>query len=250
MSDEAVETINKYFHDEQNEMHYFGNADVAQEVANCFSNGNILTGDAPDLIILSNGSCLIVEHFEFDCYKNNRSGSENRKEQARVEKVFRNAAPHKKGKLVHDVINGTSSYNQYIKNITEVFSEHYKRIPNYKSNLIENGFIRADTQIKMSFLIEDVSPLGTMAYCDDTLQPIVLALSKEFLGLMHESPDVDFVIACSGAGSNNYLWLIINNDLDVYIQNTVDYAKMSFIDFTPQVLSYRIELSKNEDGDK
>ena len=228
-------------------MLFRSNADVAQEVANCFSQANILTGDAPDLLILCDGSCMIIEHFEFDCYKKNRKGSENRKEQARVEKAFQNSTPHKNGKLIHDVINGTSSYAQYIKNITEVFSEHYKRIPNYKSNLIKNGFISADTQIKMAFLIEDVSPLGTMAYSDDKQQPIVLALSKEFLNLMKECPDVDFVIACSGVGSNNYLWLIIKDNLNEYLNNSVDYANMSFINFTPQVLSYRIEIPANHD---
>lgn len=209
MSNEALDTINRYFCNTENTMHFLGNKIDAQEVADFLSKGEIFTGDVPDMAILYNSCCLAIEHFEFDNYKNGRSGSTNRKEQARIERTFRFSVPSTQEALIYDEIRGKSSYELYIKNITTVFNEHYNRIAHYRHNLIEKGLVNSITPLKLAFLIEDVSPLGAMTYNDDGPQPIVLALSKEFLKLMRKSPNVDYVIACSSVGLENYIWFII-----------------------------------------
>lgn len=133
-------------------------------------------------------------------------------------------------------------YGQYIKNVETIFDKHYAKIESYKKNLLEKGVIDSSTPLKIAFLIEDVSPLGTISYDDKGQHPIVLALSKEFLKLMRKSPLVDYVITCSSAGTNKFIWLISKKSLDNYEKNSIDYTKMKFIDFTPQVLSYKLEV--------
>ncbi|WMJ77132.1 MULTISPECIES: hypothetical protein [unclassified Sedimentibacter] len=89
--------------------------------------------------------------------------------------------------------------------------------------------------IKM-FLIEDTSPLGTVVY-DEKPQPVILAMSKEFLTLVKSSSNIDYVLACSNYNSHNYVWLISQKYIDDYIVHSIDYASMNFADFTPHVQS-------------
>jgi len=97
----------------------------------------------------------------------------------------------------------------------------------------------------MAFLIEDSSPLGAKTYDADGRQyPIVLSQSKEFLALMRNSPNVDYVIACSYDGSKDVIWLIMKEKLDEYEANSMDYANMRFVNFKPQVTGFHMEIPK------
>jgi len=99
--------------------------DTAQEIADFFTKGDRYIGDVPDMAILFNGKCLAVEHFEFDCYKNDKSGSENRKESSRIERAFDSMPACEMCKpFPKDQTNGESSYEQYIQNITKTFEKH------------------------------------------------------------------------------------------------------------------------------
>lgn len=109
MRNECLDTINRYFCLDENSMLFLGDKRIAQEIANFLSYGKMLTGDFPDMAILHNGSCLAIEHFEFDSYKNSSDGSKNRSEQARIERNFQKVPLSSNGILVHDEINGKSS---------------------------------------------------------------------------------------------------------------------------------------------
>ena len=114
----------------------------------------------------------IIEHFEFDCYSSTRKGGSSfRLEEARIEKRIRKVIPTEEGTITHDIIVAKSSYSDYIKHLSE-------------SNIIKDNDI-----IKVVFLIEDVSPVGTRAYnrgdgYAGEMVPIVLANCAEFLELM------------------------------------------------------------------
>ena len=41
--------------------------------------------DAPDMLVRKDNIALIIEHFEFDSYRVTRKGSQNRREQSRIE---------------------------------------------------------------------------------------------------------------------------------------------------------------------
>ena len=245
MRNEAEDTIERYFYMDENIMNFYGKKTVAQEVADYLSYGNRLFDDRPDMAILCNGSCLAIEHFEFDSSQNCKNrGSKNKSEQARIERHFQEVTLSTTGILVHDEIQGKFSYEQWIKNVSTVFENHYTKIDYYKKNLIDRGFVDYSTPMKMAFLIEDTSPLGTIVHDNRGQHPVVLALSREFLKLMRNSPKIDFVIACSSAGTNKFIWLISKETLDEYDKNSVDYASMNFIDCTPKVLSYTIEVPR------
>jgi hypothetical protein len=237
MSNEALDTINRFFFRYETTMHFFGNKSVAQKMADYLSFGKIYTVDAPDIAILYNDNCLAIEHFEFDCYENSNSGSKCRREQAHLEQVFKEVPATAGGRLVHGEIRGNTSYQQYISNVSSMFNKHYVKIEAYKKNLFEKGFISHSTPLKIAFLIEDTSPLGTSAYDDNGERTILLSMSIEFLKLMRNSPDVDYVIACSRAKSRNFVWLISKESLDEYDKNAVDYERMKFVDFTPKVIN-------------
>ena len=206
MRNEAEDTIERYFCMDENIMHFCGKKIVAQEVADYLSSSNKIFDDRPDMAILCNGSCLAIEHFEFDSSQNCKNrGSKNKSEQARIERHFQEVTQSTTGILVHDEITGKFSYEQWIKNISTVFENHYTKIENYKKNLIERGFVDYSTPMKMAFLIEDTSPLGTIVYDNRGQRPVLLALSREFLKLMRNSPKIDYVITCSSAGTNKFI---------------------------------------------
>ena len=226
------------------EIHFFGNRSGAEKIVDFFSNGKKHIGEAPDMAIVLNGNCLAVEHFEFDCYRNDKSGSKNKKEMARIERAYSSLPISNMDVSLHDKINGESSYEQYVQNIKKTFKKHYSKIDEYKNNLHNLSFINVNTPIKTAFLIEDTSPLGTAAYDINGKYDIVLSRSKEFLQLMRVSSELDYVIACSYDGNKNIIWLIEQEKIDEYESNIIDYANMDFMNYVPQVLSFRIKIPK------
>ncbi len=247
MQSEAIQTLQHYFSGENGtELHYFGNGIGAKEFANLYQFGERFVGDSLDMLIKSKRVSLIIEHFEFDCYRANHKGSQNKKEQARISRAEQKIAPTESGTLHHDQINGLSSYEFYVNNVCSNFKEHYARIPKYKKNLQAHGLISASEEVKTLFLIDDVSPLGTMTADEHGAMPVVLACCKEFLDLLSVSDYVDYVLACSSAGSNEYIWFIDRDEIKYYYKEIRDYASMQFLDFTPQVVGFKIIIPTTE----
>ncbi|MGE5494966.1 MAG: hypothetical protein ACM3S4_06685 [Burkholderiales bacterium] len=241
---EIIDTIMRYFGNDGT-LQCIGAREAAQEIINALSQGERHLGEAPDLAILFNDKCIAIEHFEFDCYRNSRRGSEYRIEDARIDRGLQALPSSPEGVFFHDEIKGVSSYEQYIKNVSEIFNYHYLKIPNYKRNLINNGVIKMTTPVKIVFLIEDVSPLGTLMYDGNNSIPVLLARSREFIELMRTCPNVDYVIACSSVDSEKFIWLICKENLDDYERNSLDYAHMDFIEMTPQVTGFNIEIPRD-----
>lgn len=85
-----------------------------------------------------------------------------------------------------NVVNN-DSYDDCLANATRSFITYYKHISMYKDNLTKDGIIKDTTIVKTMFLIEDVSPIGTMVFSDDSesgIAPVILAHSPEFLELV------------------------------------------------------------------
>ncbi|HNX63900.1 MAG TPA: hypothetical protein PKI60_01770 [Oscillospiraceae bacterium] len=243
MSSEAIETIKRYFSSDENIMQFFGDKSEAYEIRDYLCNGEKFPGDIPDMALTLNENCLAIEHFEFDSSQNSKKGSHNKIELARIERKFDQSTSET---FLSDTINVSSSYQQYVTNVSMQFENHYKKIEAYKKNLIEKGIAFSDDSIKITFLIEDCSPLGTIAYYDDDndvkREPITLAKSPEFLTLMRKCPNVDYVIACSSALERKFIWLISQKSLDEYDKNALNYSQMKFCEFTPHVCGFNIEI--------
>jgi len=246
MNSEVQQTIGRYFTKEV-KLHYLGSSCFANEIIEYLSRGKYFFGDAPDLVIQLGEKFLVVEHFEFDCYKRTRAGSKNRAELARVDRVMKGIQPDEHGVLIHDEIIGESSYEFYLENIFYTFTEHYRKIPDYLKNIRKKGIITDNSSVRVAFIIEDASPLGVMAYDEMGIHPIVLSKSKEFLLYMSRMTNLDSVIACSGYDNSDFVWLISKEELDEYLLYSLDYANMTFIKFKPQIASFKAVLSDKND---
>lgn len=244
---EAWETIQKYF-SKNNELtiHFFGSGDNPRMFSEFVQTGQFYVGDTPDMLLRKGNTAIIIEHFEIDSSRANRKGSSCRKELSRIERAEKLVEYSEEGTFFHDEISVNSSYAFLLENVKKNFEHHYSHIGMYRENLKKWGLIAETDVVKVMFLIDDVSPLGTIAVPIDDRNakpcPVVLAQSKEFLELMQKSPDVDFVLACSGAGNQDFLWFIDNNQLDSYFSNIIDYESMDFLDITPHIFSFKMAI--------
>lgn len=245
---EIEQTIKLYFGKTDVEIHFFGQGNGAKRFLDFYEYGDQYIGDAPDMIIFKNREALIVEHFEFDCYRANRKGSQNRKEQSRIKRASDMIIPTEEGVEFHDYINGESSYKFYLQNVNRGFEEHYAHIPMYQENLKREWGVDAFTKMEVMFLIEDVSPLGAEVIEREGHStqriPIVLAQCKEFLELLGKRPKVDYILACSSVENNQYVWFIDQTEINSYYQNAIDYGNMQFLDYTPRVTQFKMLVSE------
>ena len=248
MRNEATQTFEHYFSQKEGTDIYFLGADTGVSLfVDILCNGEKIVGDAPDMVILKNDTAIIIEHFEFDCFRVTRKGSSNRIEQARIERAQRQLPVTREGTLFHDKIKADCSYHDYIANVSRSFKGHYARIPDYKHNLTQRGIINEKTKIKVMFLIEDVSPIGTIAIDDQSerqhVVSVTLAQSLEFLQLFSQSVDLDYVLCCSSAGSNEYVWFIDRLELGAYEEKKCDYAHMHFLVSNPSVVGINMVIA-------
>ncbi len=250
-NDEVVKTLQQYF-SKDGTMTYKGGDETVKVLTELFATVSPIRYNAPDLFFVKDSLVLIVEHFEFDCYQRTRKGSSYRLEEARIEREF-NARPMEgDSSVMHATINAPSSYEYYISNVKHTFDEHYARIDTYVQNLTKIGVVREDSKVKVMFLIDDVSPLGTMTvdnnvgWGENDRHPIVLGACKDFLDFLSERQKVDYVLACSSFGSEPYIWFINQNDLKAYQDTAIDYSIRQFIPFTVNVILGAVKVHKEE----
>ena len=250
MKNEATKTLEHYFRNESNTVYYLGKDLGVNLFRDVLENGQMIAGDAPDMVIVKGDVAIIIEHFEFDSSHVNRKGSTSRAEQARIEREQSQIQPILGGVIYHGKIKASCSYDDYILNVSRTFSEHYKRIPTYKSNLIKNGTLSTDMTFKTMFLIDDVSPLGSIAFdCSEQrnqMVPIILARVPEFLELLSGSLDLDYVLCCSSTGSNEFVWFIDLGEIPAYREKQLDYAAMRFLSNHPSVLVGKILIPEKQ----
>lgn len=254
MGNEATRTLEQYLRNESNTVHFLGADAGVNLFREVLQDGRTIPGDAPDLVIIKDNIAVIIEHFEFDSFRVTRKGSTSRTEQARIEREQRLIPATPEGVVYHSRIQAPCSYSDYIANVRRSFSEHYGRISTYKKNLTERGTISEEMIIKTLFLIDDVSPIGSIAfdYRSQKAQtvPVILAQSPEFLQLLSDSDDLDYVLCCSSAGSDDYIWFIDLAELPAYVEKQCDYANMHFLSSNPSVVIAKISIPNSSLGDK
>lgn len=239
---EAKKALMKYFSQENNTVHFWGDRDAVMKIGNALSYGKIRFGDAPDMTISYNRTLYIVEHFEIDCFKRIRKGgSTYHIEKSRIDKKMINTEITENGVTIYDTINAESSYDFFEKNSISSFLKHYNQIPLYRQHILEIDDLYDIDDIKVVFLIEDVSPLGTTVFerSKGEMHPVILAESKEFLELLKSSNEVDCVITCSKVDKKDYIWIIDRNNIDAYFEHVKDYKRMDFLNFKPHIVSFK-----------
>lgn len=236
-------------------LHFLGTGKGVRYFSEFLRDGEYYLGDAPDMLLKKNNEAIVVEHFEFDSYHVSKGkGSAGRREIKRIQRKVETLPFAVEGNFYNDEIRVPCSYRDFITNVKHSFERHYTHIEMYKSNLKKLGLIDETTVIKILFLIEDVSPLGSIASGRNLREarpcPIVLAQCEEFLTLLSEKPDVDYVLSFSSAGEKDYAWFIDTLELDEYLEHTVDYQSMYFMNFTPQIAGFKIKIAGDNDNNE
>lgn len=240
MVNEAIRTLEHYFRNESNTVQYLGSSKDVELFADVLQYGKTIPNDAPDAVIIKDDIAIIIEHFEFDSFQVNRKGSTSRIEQARIEREQKKIQATEKGVIYHSKIKANCSYQDYIDNVTTNFLEHYKKIDTYKKNLLAKNITNPKMTIKIMFLIEDVSPIGSIVVDNSNNEvqtvPVILAQSPEFLSLVSQSKELDYVLCCSFVGETEYIWFVSRNEISAYQEKQCNYANMRFLNNNPSVV--------------
>ena len=251
MKNEAIKTLKQYFRNESNSIEFFGSDVGVNMFIDFLQNGKTIANDAPDMILLKDNMAIIVEHFEFDSSHANRKGSSNRIEEARIDRQIREKMAISNEYIHQDVINASCSYQDYVANVTKGFLHHYNQIENYKQNLINKKIITLDTIVKIMFLIEDVSPIGSIAFGNNNGKaqklPVTLAQCPEFLDLVEQYNQIDYVLCCSYVCDSEYVWFIDCDQIPAYREKQCDYANMRFFNNPICIVEFRKIVSNEGD---
>ena len=236
--------LKEYFSN-TSEIYYYGDPKQAKRFVKWLETAKCYECNHPDFYFLLDNEVLIAEHFEFDSRKRNRKGSQYRKEEARIDRRLERLMMKGEKASFTDTIQGDSSYEYFIKNVSQSFEKHYSEIEQYEQTLKELNVANDSSRLKIMFIIEDVSPLGSAVGAsawDKSVECVTLAKSKEFLGLLDCHEKVDYVLALSSWSDHQYIWLIDRKQLGVYYSEAVDYASMDFVSLRPQVAGGAIPI--------
>lgn len=250
MSQEALQCLNSYFLHEGDFTVMIPSGIDPTEICESRTEGQqvtIVLFESPDLVVLKGQSCLIVEHFCFDAYPStSRKGSKLNFALAQASKSL--YLSETESFISEYCLNETPSYFWYVQNSKEHFLKHYDKISMYKKNVAKAGLSNSSADIKVVFLIEDSTVPGCLCYDSRNTFPVLLACCKEFLSLLKDKEDVDYVVACSKVCNTKHKWLIVREYLDVYIQEAIDYAKMKFCNWDVRIANFTVDMSRGNLG--
>ena len=167
---------------------------------------NAIASDAPDFYFLSKNTCYIFEHFEFDASKMSVGKGSFFKRQE--QEAYKQIDIQTKERLLNkkadqDKITNYGAFSTPIKsnynkefwkiNFVETFNKHYKKIAEYKKNLLDKGIINNKTKIKNIFVIEDTTELGANRF--DDVKNVYLPFEFDFcVDLLIKANKVDYFI--------------------------------------------------------
>ncbi len=230
--DEVISTFFKYGLFNGVGITRLGESKEIQRLIWFLSNGKIESYELPDAYVKVDNQILIIEHFAidgFDTYLD--GGSKYQQRESMVDRDFRNKSATESGVHMTTQIGVANSYAGFLKNCQNKFEHHYTRIPVYKDHLLSGGIANEDTLFTVCFLIDEVSPLGTLTYDGEKLQPVCLAQSKEFLEFFSTKPDVDWILSAvvRMPESGYYPYFFSQQDVDNCNEHVLDYASFQFL---------------------
>lgn len=240
MKNEAIDTFKEYLTGHFEVSHIESENEV-RELFLMLQHGKLYFPDPPDMVVLSDDSLILIEHFEFDCYKRTKKGSLSRGELARIDREETKLVATEEGALYHGTIDKQNSLNDYNTNIKVVFEEHYKKIDSYLEIVNKMSVYKKSARIRVLFLIEDKSPLGVRTFFEDGMTPITLGKSCDFLNFFSKMSRVDYVIACSKFDyGRKLIWHISQKNIRRYIEQSIDFRECDYVRLTPNVISAKV----------
>ena len=219
---------------------YCGSPESLDNFWSMYVKGELIEGNAPDMVLVKENEAIIMEHFEFDSFPSNRKGSIRAQEEERIDRVYDRKEATTDGVYFSEAIKSVNSYENYVKNVKKYFLKHYSKVESYKTNLKDRGIIDDNTDLKVMFVIEDKSTLGTIVVDENKQTKLVmLHRSPEFLQMFSECADVDYILFFTSFGEKDYASFIDRNNLTAYFDAALDYKNMRFLAFRPHVTMYK-----------
>lgn len=240
---EVYNALVKYGIEEGMEVSCFSNIGEIYKFSEFFKNVDSFdfSFDRPDAYIKKDNSILIIEHFVVDEYESYINGG------SKLVRKFREAD---KELSIHPLDNGwahindkiaeNASYELYISNCKARFMQHYEKIGSYKNHLIEESIADENTNFIVCFLMEEISPLGVNMSDGESIHPVCLAKSKEFLEFFEEKVKVDWILSAVLLPEGYKAYFLSQAEVEICKKNTLDYARFQTVFGNPMMTSFKL----------
>lgn len=241
MKDEILRIAQKYFSNEQNTVHFYGDGQNLKQIGQMLP--FMVQSDYPDGYAVCDNYVLMIEHFEFDSSDSKKNGSQLRRAEAADDRAFE--------KL--EVINGKAKYvgtieanistDNYRYNLIRAFKAHYNRIESYKQSLVAKGVDLFGKRVITCFFIEDTTLLGSIFESkskDYSWEPLILPRCDFFLDLFEKSPKLDCAFCGSWYPNENCLWFIDRSMIDHYREHQLITSEIHLMRMNPMSIGYKV----------
>ena len=250
MKDELYRIISKYFPTDHNTIHTYGDTKRIVETMRYLD--GIVQYEKPDGYSIVDGTLFILEHFEFDSGNKGSNGSQQKREEAKDNRLFQQVEASEGGTTFHNSLTIDYTIDNYRKNATLTFTRHYRKIDSYKNHLMIDGIISSEMESITCFFIEDTTLLGNTYNTDSwdvPTQPLFLPCCDFFLDLFEKSPKLDCAFCGSWANKSYYLWFIDRTMISSFRNKQINTESLNLCNFTPHHVGVKM-IIPDEKGNK
>lgn len=203
----------------------------------------------PDGYAFSDGTLLLLEHFEIDATQTKRKGgSEAQRNNDITEKRIESQLKFSNKAMAWEEELRSGEF--YVENAISTFKKHKNKIEGYLTtlkSLVDNEI----NEVISGFVIEDASKLGfydTYKQGDEPINiPLNIIKSKEFLNLFEETEELDFVLFTTTTYENKgYQVFLSRNGINEAKREAIEMRKVppSHNYTTTYVIDVPIKLKK------
>jgi len=240
---EVRETLHRYGLYDGNGITTFTESEEIACLVKFFSSSTIIPFELPDSYVKIYNDLLIIEHFAIDGYDEYPGGgSKLRQGEVVISKEFSARPCTSDGVHLSRQLGVCNSYNGFMENCKRRFDQHYLQIDSYKEHLKERGIANEQTRFTVCFLMDEVSPLGTLTHDGENIRPVCLAQAREFLDFFSERPKVDWVISAVVTDEGYKPYFFSQGEVGVCQKNALDYSNYQFLSSNPMSTSYKITI--------
>lgn len=201
--------------------------------------------DAPDRYYVNGRTVYLFEHFKIDYSKHDKNGSSFVRDLARDERkaeVYFRQHPYE-SRVFRSPLDFNISSKFYLETLLNSFNEHYARIDRYIHNVESKAnLVGEDYEFKISFIVEDASPLGAIKEVD--LLPVVPFRVKEFMDYLRSLNRIDFLICSWHCGRVPYTYIMPKEEFSSFEHDEYEVLKTAIIDVPPNCIDLHIVVKK------
>lgn len=244
---EVLLTLTQYGIYAGEEVTVFSNLGEIYKLCYFFTQGELVSFERPDAYIKVDNEILIIEHFAIDGYDTFvGGGSKLIRNMKELQKEFEKKAIGPEGAYMTKSLDVCSCYEGFLANCRTRFDQHYDQIMAYKRHLQERSIADENTKFVVFFLMDEISPLGTLTCDGDKIHPVCLARSREFLEYFASKKEVDWVISAVNLPDGLKPYFFSQNEIDECKKSVLEYANFQFLSSNPMVTNFKISIPKED----